>query len=47
MGAFDDADVVSTCGGNDEKLCAWWLVDIVSTGHMPNIVSTGHMLNQE
>jgi len=36
MGSFDDADAVSMCGGNDEKLCEWWLADIVSTGHMTN-----------
>jgi len=36
MGAFDDADVVSMYGGNDEKLCAWWVADVVSTEHMTN-----------
>jgi len=36
MGSFGDADFVAMCGGNDEKLCAWWLADVVSTGHMIN-----------
>jgi len=36
MGSFDDADSVAMCGGSDEKLCAWWLADIVSTWHMTN-----------
>jgi len=37
VGAFDAADVVSMCGGNDEKLGAWWVVaDAVSTKHMTN-----------
>jgi len=34
LGAFDAADVTSMCDGNDEKSCAWWLADIVSTEHM-------------
>ncbi len=36
MGSFDDADSVAMCGGNDEKLGAWWLADVISTGHMTN-----------
>jgi hypothetical protein len=36
MGAFDDADVMSMCGGDDEKLCAWWLAYVISTEHMIN-----------
>jgi len=36
MGSFDDVDVMSMCGGNDEKLGAWWLADVVSTEHMIN-----------
>ena len=33
---FDDADVVSMCGGNDEKSWGWSLADVVSTWHMNN-----------
>jgi len=36
LGAFDAADVMAMCGGNDEKLGAWWLADVVSTEHMIN-----------
>jgi len=35
-GSFDDADVLSMCGGNDEKLGAWRVADVVSTEHMTN-----------
>jgi hypothetical protein len=36
LGAFDAADVVSMCGGNDEKSWGWSLADVVSTWHMNN-----------
>jgi len=36
LGSFDDADSMVMCGRNDEKLGAWWLADVISTGHMTN-----------
>jgi len=36
LGAFDAADVVSMCGGNDGKLWDWWWADVISTRHMNN-----------
>ena len=36
LGAFDDADVVSVCGGNDEKSWGWSVGDVESIGHMNN-----------
>jgi hypothetical protein len=29
MGSFDAVDVTSMCEGNDEKLGAWWLADVI------------------
>ncbi len=29
MGAFDDADAMSMCAGNDDKSCEWWLPYVV------------------
>jgi len=41
MGSFDDAVVRSICGSNDENLCAWWVADVVATGHMNNRNGSG------
>jgi hypothetical protein len=41
MGSFDDAVVRSICGSNDENLCAWWVADVVATGHMNNSNGSG------
>jgi len=36
LGSFDAIDLVSMCGGNDEKSWGWWLTDIILTWHMNN-----------
>jgi len=41
MGSFDDAVVRLICGSNDENLCAWWVADVVATGHMNNRNGSG------
>jgi len=41
MGAFDAANSVSMCGGNDEKSWGWWMTDGLSIWHMNNRNSSG------
>ncbi len=41
MGAFDAPDVVSMCGGNDEKSWDWWLANVILTWHMNNRNKSG------
>ena len=44
LGAFDAADVVSMCGGNDGKLWDGWWADVIATRHMNNKNRRGSVL---